>query len=183
MADEPLPNLLSLALTEHLGRLRGYLLVLGADQMQVDEVIQELALSAADAAEVPDNPLAWLLVAARRRFVDLLRRRTVRQGRELPIDGLMLAIEETLSEEDDKDDEMAIGDLDALRRCLRRLAPRARELIDLRYWSNLSPADIATRLGWGSAAVRVALSKARRTLEDCMRRDQLGRDQPEPVHD
>ena len=170
MDDDTPRTPLAQALVEHLDRLHGYLLVLGADKGQAEEVIQELALSVADAGdEQPDNALAWLLVAARRRFVDLLRRGTVRRQRELPVDGLLLAVEEALAEEPEED-AMDDTDVDALRRCLGRLAPRARELIDLRYWGNLPSADIAKRLGWGDAAVRVALSKARRALETCMNR-------------
>jgi RNA polymerase sigma factor (sigma-70 family) len=187
MPAEPPSSQLSQALVTHLGRIQGHLLVLGADRTQAEEVIQELAVSAASAAgdgEVITEPLAWLLTAARRRFIDLLRRSTVRRQRELPVEGLSLAIEDALAEHPEEEDSMAELEVATLRRCLARLAPKARELINLRYWSNLSPLAIAERLEWGDASVRVALSKARRTLEECMRRalPATGANPAEPSH-
>jgi RNA polymerase sigma-70 factor (ECF subfamily) len=171
LPGRPAPSPLEQGLIEHRERIVGYLLVLGAGQAQAEEAIQELAVDLARARdERPDSVIAWLLTAARRTFIDLLRRNAVRHRRELPIGELTEAIEAALGESDDEDggasDE---AEVEALRRCLKRLAPRARRLVELRYWDGLPSAEIAERLAWSDASVRVALHKARRALEACVR--------------
>jgi RNA polymerase sigma-70 factor (ECF subfamily) len=64
--------------------------------------------------------------------------------------------------------------LSALRECLRGLAPRARELVWLRYHGELGSLEIATKLTWKEPAVRVALSKARTFLRECVQRQLAG---------
>jgi len=60
--------------------------------------------------------------------------------------------------------------IDALRRCLGRLAPRAKELIWRRYHGSQMPEQIAAGIGWTVNAVRVALTRARAVLRECMER-------------
>jgi RNA polymerase sigma-70 factor (ECF subfamily) len=60
---------------------------------------------------------------------------------------------------------------EALEQCLKRLAPRAREILELRYSDeHLPPPEIASRLSWTVGAVHVALSRARKFLQECTRR-------------
>ncbi len=170
--DLPLPSALEQGVIDHQERIIGYLVVLGANREQTEEVIQELAVSAAGARGIqPASVIAWLLSTARCRFIDLLRRSSVRHRRELPVAELDAALADVLTEpSEDDDDDPTRENLSALNRCLARLAPRARELIRLRYWDDLPSSDIAARLGWTDAAVRVGLSKARRALDTCLRR-------------
>lgn len=167
----PEPSALEKSLVDHHARIFGYLVVLGADHAQAEEVIQEVAVSAAAArATVPDSALAWLLTTAQRRFVDLLRRTQVHRRHEQPVAELANAVEAALAEtDDDEESSDSTFEITALRRCLGRLAPRAREIIELRYWQGLPSSDIAARIGWSDATVRVTLSKARRLLETCVR--------------
>ena len=51
--------------------------------------------------------------------------------------------------------------LSTLGHCMEQLAPRAREIIDMRYREECRPAEIAKRLSWKTESVHVALSKAR----------------------
>jgi RNA polymerase sigma-70 factor (ECF subfamily) len=51
---------------------------------------------------------------------------------------------------------------------MQKLAPRARELIRLRYHHEHSPGEIATRLTRTVNSVGVALSKARVALRECI---------------
>jgi len=68
------------------------------------------------------------------------------------------------------------GESWALRResladCMKRLPPRARQVVELRYAGTpLSPAEIGRRIDWTPHAVDVALSRARRWLQDCARK-------------
>lgn len=58
----------------------------------------------------------------------------------------------------------------ALRECLQRVGGRSREMLRLRYEEELKPHHIAARLAMGAVAVRVALSRVRGTLRDCIER-------------
>lgn len=58
----------------------------------------------------------------------------------------------------------------ALRECLKRIEGRSRELLRLRYDDELRPQQIAGRLSMGEVAVRVALSRVRGALRDCIER-------------
>ncbi len=56
----------------------------------------------------------------------------------------------------------------ALGRRLEKIAPKARDLLWRRYSSRQSSEEMADGSGMTSAAVRVALSKARAFLRDCV---------------
>ena len=58
--------------------------------------------------------------------------------------------------------------LEVLLACLERLAPRAREIVRLRYHEEQEPQEIARQLRWSPAAVSVALSRARQLLRSCV---------------
>ena len=60
---------------------------------------------------------------------------------------------------------------EALAGCIQELAPRARQILELRYAEKpASPPEIAERLAWTVNAVHVALARARKFLQDCTRR-------------
>lgn len=58
----------------------------------------------------------------------------------------------------------------ALKTCLDRLSPPARDLIGLRYFEEMDPGEIARKLGRTAAGVNSALCKVRAALETCLRR-------------
>lgn len=64
--------------------------------------------------------------------------------------------------------------LDALRICLSRVTDRSKQLIEMKYFRDLTAAQIADRLGQSSSAIRVALYRARESLAACIK-DQLGK--------
>lgn len=55
-----------------------------------------------------------------------------------------------------------------LETCIARLSERARKMLDLRYVRDLTPNEIADRLGTSSNTVRVGLYRIRQALKDCM---------------
>jgi RNA polymerase sigma-70 factor (ECF subfamily) len=58
--------------------------------------------------------------------------------------------------------------IERLKECLKRLSPRSRELIMLRYHTAQLPEQIATRGNWSVNSVRVALTRARQALRECI---------------
>jgi RNA polymerase sigma-70 factor (ECF subfamily) len=54
--------------------------------------------------------------------------------------------------------------------CMGKLAPQARRAIELRYQQSHNPSEIARVMGWTTGAVKVALSRARLVLRECVER-------------
>jgi RNA polymerase sigma-70 factor, Rhodopirellula/Verrucomicrobium family len=106
--------------------------------------------------------IAWSLGIAR---VELLRLRR-RQSRALLIqdEKVLEAVAETCEELAPRLKAWEA----ALPECLRELRGRSAELIRLRYDEALKPAAIAERLGMAGVAVRVALSRVRAALRQCI---------------
>ncbi len=76
-------------------------------------------------------------------------------------------------EENDKPDPVEARHA-ALRRCMERLTPAARDLLERRYLDGLSLRRLAERLRRTEGAVQVALFRIRRALTDCVRRGPAG---------
>lgn len=57
----------------------------------------------------------------------------------------------------------------ALKRCLEKLPGRQREMLSLRYWRGMSIPDLAAHRGQEVGAVYTALSRIRKSLEQCIR--------------
>jgi RNA polymerase sigma-70 factor, ECF subfamily len=70
--------------------------------------------------------------------------------------------------------EELLGEMDArarfLAECVEDLDDRPAQLIRLRYEESLRPGDIALQLGMNAGAVRVALSRIRSVLRECIER-------------
>jgi RNA polymerase sigma-70 factor (ECF subfamily) len=67
-------------------------------------------------------------------------------------------------------DDSWAGSREALSACLKQITARSRELIDLRYGEQLSPAQVAERISWTVEAVKVGLSRVRKMLRECVQR-------------
>ena len=58
--------------------------------------------------------------------------------------------------------------------CLEKLAPQARRAMALCYRDAHGPAEIAALMGWTAGAVKVALSRARAVVRECIERRLTG---------
>lgn len=66
--------------------------------------------------------------------------------------------------------------IESLKECLKRLSPRARELIMMRYHTARMPEQIAVEVQWSVNAVRVALTRARQALRECIQQQRAVED-------
>ena len=142
--------------------IKAFILSLQPGFSDADDVLQETFLLVTKrAANYRDgtNFVAWACAIARFKLLEARRKATAPALTEEAIIALS---------EDAPDDSFFQERLPALRECLRRLAPRARELVWHRYHGELASKEIADRLDWKEPAVRVALSKARTFLRDCV---------------
>lgn len=174
MSDEPLispsPDEHTLRVQQHFVRRQqavlGYVLSLEPRLSDAQEIVQEVFLTVSRKAATwtaGTNFLAWACTIARYHTLDYQRKRS-RGAAQLDADVVDLVYADVLDDAEEFERETA-----ALQQCLKRLAPRARELVRLRYHGGSTPEQIATRIGWTAASVRVALTRARAALRECLR--------------
>jgi RNA polymerase sigma-70 factor (ECF subfamily) len=150
------------------GVLRGFILGLLPDPNRAEDVFQELFLTVTRKAEdfrPGSNFLAWARSIARLKVLEQVR--ASKDGPRLlgpeALEALMASAAQAEANWDDR--------REALARCIEQLAPRAREILELRYSeAHLPPPAIAEKLSWSVNAVHVALSRARKFLQECTRR-------------
>jgi RNA polymerase sigma-70 factor (ECF subfamily) len=153
-----------------------FVLVLTRNREVAEEVVQELSvhvLRRAESGTVPDDALGWMLGAARHRVADYYRART-RDDRNLKrLIAFAEAAEAAFLENPPAATGADAGEdprLSHLRTCLGKLSAKTRLMLDARYAQSTSIESIAARLSWTTGSVKVALSKARRALGECVRR-------------
>ncbi len=157
---------------QHSAALRGFIFGLLGDRAAANDVFQEVFLTVtrkADQYRPRDSFLAWARGVARMKVLEH-HRKCRRQPRLF--DGDLL---ESMAEAAGEADDVWEGRREALADCIRRLAPRARQILELRYADTpVAPPEIARRLSWTVNAVHVALARSRKFLQECTRRRLAG---------
>ena len=170
MADSPNPDQLSLVqglFVQHLPALRGFVVSLVSDYSLVDDVVQEtfLVVSAkAGQFQRGSNFRAWAWTIARYKVLQTLQKVPKAEQR------LSDEVIESLCATEASEEWPAEDQLRQLAECVRELAPKARQAVELRYQQAHKPPEIARLMGWTVDAVHVALSRARVALRDCVQR-------------
>lgn len=165
--NRPQPTIETLFL-QQAAAVRGFVRGLVPDRAAAEDVFQDVFLTVtrrgADFRR-EGNFLAWVRGIARNKVLEHYRRQ---RSAPLPFDEELLNL---LANSAEGSDQLLEQRREALTKCLERLAPRAREIVDLRYAEqSLSPPEIAERLAWTTNAVHVALSRARAFLRECTQR-------------
>jgi RNA polymerase sigma-70 factor, ECF subfamily len=155
---------------EHRDVLMGFIFALTRDYDAAEEVFQEVSL--AILAEAGKNPrignfMAWAREVARRRVADHYRKSARRQA-ALPLtNALVDVICDAFAE-----NESVVGThqerMGSLLQCLKRLSSRSRDVVEGFYHHRQSLKQIAAGIGWTEGSVKVALSRARKALADCV---------------
>jgi RNA polymerase sigma-70 factor, ECF subfamily len=136
------------------------------DVHAADDIFQQVVLSAlehADQFHDPHHILAWAIRVARHRAVDLAHRR-----RMLSLPDEVLDLFE--AQWSDPAPAAWSDRVEALHRCLGRLAAPTRELLQMKYSQGLTAAVIAGKLCRSADAVYQNLSRAHRALRECVER-------------
>ncbi len=150
---------------QHL--VSGYVFMRVRDFHHAEDVIQETARSAVDSFHQYDRgrPFsAWVIGIARQRIVDHFRR-TARKQPALSAEVLEALDTAYLQLSHDEVDLR----LEAIRKCVEKLGPRHRKVIDMRYGNGLSPSQISDMIGLSANAVNALVFRARKAIADCMR--------------
>ena len=157
---------------QHRDMLYGYVFALTRDHDLAEDILQDVGVSIlteASRARGPDNFIPWARGLARHRVADHYRRLACRRRHEMPFeefaDVVDLAFAEHAPTPEDNHEQLKL-----LCECLDGLTAQVRRIIDLRYSGSRSVQEIASALSWTPASIKVALSRARRTLADCVGR-------------
>lgn len=155
-------------MAEHQADVWHFLRLLGCEGALADDLTQETFLY------IYRNPITEISRAAtstylRRTARSLLIDRQRRMKREVRLD--MNALEQAWAEmtPEGRADER----LDALRRCLDKLADRARQALELKYTHDQTEADVAAALETSLGAAKSLLKRARRQLRECVERQAM----------
>lgn len=139
------------------------------------EVVQDAALRMARSYATfdPTRPfLPWALHIARSSIIDHYRR----VGRRQPV--LSSEVLGELAETAARLDPEIRAMRDRVEHCIEKLPDRWAAIVRLRYAHDNSPMHIAATMGTTPEAIRSALVRIRRSLADCLSRDQAS---PHPV--
>ncbi len=150
---------------EHRQAVLAYVLSLEPGINEAEEIVQETFLKVSQKActwTQGTNFLAWTFAVARYTTLSYQRDRGRRRFQ------LADDVAELLADDIEEDFAGFQEQVSALRGCLNRLAPKAKQMISLRYHTAKMPEEIASEVGWSVNAVRVALTRARQALRNCL---------------
>jgi RNA polymerase sigma factor (sigma-70 family) len=155
---------------ENRDAIMGFIVALTRDHDAAEEIFQNVAVSIlgeASRAAAVVNFLGWAREIARHRAADYYRRQARQSARELP-SGTMIEVICQAFEENESPPQASQTRLRFLLECVGRLSGRSREVIEGFYRDRKSLKDLAAALAWQVNSVKVALSRARKVLADCV---------------
>ncbi|MEN8715382.1 MAG: sigma-70 family RNA polymerase sigma factor [Verrucomicrobiales bacterium] len=152
-----------LLFVRHENSIRAFVRSLQPSLSDADDVMQETFLTLSRKAstyEPGSNFLAWAFGVARLKVLENFRQR--KRTNVLSEAAIIALTEDAPSPESVSEKE------NALESCLEKLTPKSRDLFWRRYSRMQSSTEMAEATGMTSTAVRVALTKARKALRDCI---------------
>ena len=150
---------------QNLVPLRGMLAALVRERDRVDDLVQETFLTVtAKAAAFREGTSfrGWCFTIARYKVLESFRVRPCGEALAPEVLEALTAVEPIIPPDE--------GRVQHLAACIERLAPQARRAIELRYQQAHGPSEIARLMGWTTGAVKVALTRARIVLRECVER-------------
>jgi RNA polymerase sigma-70 factor (ECF subfamily) len=147
----------------------GFILALTMNYEVAEEVFQNVAVSVLKEGSRPDvtDFQAWVRQIARHRVADHYRQQARRANRERPSGAMEEIIGQAFAEHEIAP-HVNHARMKSLLDCLQRLAGRSRQVIEGFYRERKSLRVLAADLGWQENSVKVALSRARKALADCV---------------
>lgn len=160
---------ISQLVSAHHQNLRGYVAALSANIDSIDDIAQEVflrALQRLDRVENLEDFPRFLRGIARNIVREQARKYVQTNERYVEFVDQVFATENTAAADSPfRDPSLA----EALRGCLGKLAPKARQMLMLRYQEELHANEIGAELGMNGGAVRTSLLRVRESLLKCLR--------------
>jgi RNA polymerase sigma-70 factor (ECF subfamily) len=159
-------NCLRLLIRERV-KLIGYIRAIVGDVHTAEDVFQQvsvLVLKKLNEIQDADHFMGWMRRAARLEALNAARKS---DRQPLTLDN---SVAELLAPQWQRYDAVESSDLiEALRACLVKLTPNARQLVEMRYHDDLTSSQIAEKLSRKTATVYQAISRAHQALAECVR--------------
>jgi len=153
-------------------KLVAYLYSIVREGSLAEDLFQEvvvLAMQKHDEISEISHLLLWARRAARFEALKLLRDR---RRSEVALDADVLDLLDASWLQSDATD--VARETDHLKGCMEKLSPKAREILQLKYFQSADGARIAGLLRTKVHSVYVTLSRIHRTLAECVARQRLG---------
>ncbi len=157
----------------HLPAVRAAILARLPNLHLAEDVVQETFLTVcrkAGSFEPGTDFAAWACTIARYKVMEALRTGPIRFER------LSDQAMEALRASEPEHDPVPAERLREFEKCMELLAPKARQVMELRYRGEHLPEEISKRMGWTLGSVRVAISRARQLLQECVETRMEGRE-------
>ncbi len=148
--------------------LMAYILSMVGDWNAAEDLLQETSvviITKAREGEEVRHFKAWACGVARRVVLEWWRKQ--KRSRLVFGEEAMRMLENAFVS-GEEDDRRHGGLLEALRECLKLLAPRAKKIVEMFYMEGRRIKEIAARIGGSEGAVQVALCRARVKLGECI---------------
>ncbi len=154
-------------LASHQHRLRAYLLATVRSDQAADDLLQDTNLVLWNKREEFDLSRPFFPWACGIAYVEVMRSRRRVSADRLCFDAALL---ENISSEFVKQADLLDDRQEALRKCLDRLTPSERQLIQARYSHDWSVEDLAEKTRRPSKTIYGALRRIRESLYQCIER-------------
>ena len=144
-----------------------YILSSVRDHHHAEDVLQQVAQQAAAKFDEYDDErpfTAWAIGIARNKIREYFRANS--RDKLVFSEKTLEVVADSFAEQG----EFLSGFRQALSWCLSQLNDKARELLGLRYMSDLKPATIAEQSGVSANTVRIRLHRYRSSLSECVSR-------------
>ena len=165
----PLKNL-SLEFLQKRHSIQAYLYSLVGDVHQVEDLLQEVWVRLADAAEKGveiENTVAWCRGTSRNLVKEHWRKS---KNAKVVADSELMDLVEMAFDENSSDEEYQLDRRNALMTCLENLPNYSRDLLRLKYEKGLAFSKMSEQLERSSSSLMMALSRVRRALAECIER-------------
>jgi RNA polymerase sigma-70 factor (ECF subfamily) len=136
-------------------------------QVDADDVMQEASVALWTKFGEYDSQLPFLPWAKRIVFLEVLNLR--RRQKTSPL-ALSDSVIEQLAAEDSRHDEVLAAQREVLNKCVEKLGPQDRRLLDARYGGETSLVAFAESVGRSVHSMYVILSRIRKQLLECVNR-------------
>lgn len=150
---------------EHRGLILGFIYALVRNPEIAEEVFQEVGLKVVEQAgkgTAVARFLPWVREICRNAVTDHFRAR--QRTAALP-DSLAAVIAQSFDEHEPQDVAARRAHLQS---CMGLLTERMRDLVTRRYRDGVPLDELASGMGWKTESVKVALSRARKALAECV---------------
>ncbi len=166
----PSPQLATLWV-QHQAALSAYIWTGVANFHDAEDILQQVAADTArrfDHYDLSKSFLAWAIGIARFKMIDYYRSRKKTGGVFDDTALEMLAASYVVGERE------LDGMKDALTHCMKQVKPKMRSVLEMRYLQELTPVEIAERMGTTANTISVALTRIRKGLASCIKRRTAG---------